>query len=508
MPFSRRSISCRRLPTSAVSKFPHDRVIDGVDQTDLLLGKSESRQPRHYFYHSGSHGVRQGKWKLLHANRWSEIGNASGALTPRISVPTKSNSTTSMKTSPKRPTWREQHPEIVAQLSRIGFAARKAHGTAGWHAIQEERQALTQDKAKSTRRAHRIDDVTPPLADKLLPAPANRFVHYGSRAARLRLRHDPVLARRRLSSVLSQRGLDDEGKKTGIKWSHAKNGGLSFIGRRCPTRFLPGELDPNCWTGSLIEKDGTFYLFYTGKSLPDQPDPKGDQKIMLATSTDLVHFEKQPDFTFYADGEIYWNKHDQWSARPEACRSTTNATSRFATPKCSGIRNTMNTGCSCTPARRRSQRHCFGVYRSDDLLAWTPAEPLEITVPVHQSNIDCPDLFQLGGKWVLTFSGGPRYAIADKSEGPYGNHRPADHNLFVPKTTRDDQGRVLVAGTVRPDKGVIGGRGSMVREYYLANDGRLLQRPLPEVVAAFSESVGTLDASGQERGHRPGETYR
>jgi arylsulfatase A-like enzyme len=33
----------------------------------------------------------------------------------------------------------------------------------------------------------------------------------------------------------------------------------------------------------------------------------------------------------------------------------------------------------------------------------------------------------------------------------------------------------------------------MVREYYLSEDGRLLQLPLAEVSAAFSESVGTLD---------------
>ncbi len=51
---------------------PDDRVIDGVNQTDLLLGESEVGNRKHYFYHSGSHGVREGKWKLLKANRWSE----------------------------------------------------------------------------------------------------------------------------------------------------------------------------------------------------------------------------------------------------------------------------------------------------------------------------------------------------------------------------------------------------------------------------------------------------
>ncbi|MEM9110295.1 MAG: sulfatase-like hydrolase/transferase [Planctomycetota bacterium] len=41
---------------------PTDRVIDGIDQTDLLLGQSE--EGRDYFYFDNA-GVRQGKWKYL-----------------------------------------------------------------------------------------------------------------------------------------------------------------------------------------------------------------------------------------------------------------------------------------------------------------------------------------------------------------------------------------------------------------------------------------------------------
>lgn len=51
-------------------EIPDDRIIDGVDQTDLLLGKSENGNRETYFYHSGNHGVRKGDWKLLYANRW------------------------------------------------------------------------------------------------------------------------------------------------------------------------------------------------------------------------------------------------------------------------------------------------------------------------------------------------------------------------------------------------------------------------------------------------------
>jgi len=50
---------------------PTDRFIDGVDQTDLLLGKSKegARKDFYYFCMNELQGVRKGKWKLLMAER-------------------------------------------------------------------------------------------------------------------------------------------------------------------------------------------------------------------------------------------------------------------------------------------------------------------------------------------------------------------------------------------------------------------------------------------------------
>lgn len=41
---------------------PDDRRIDGIDQTELILGKRESGRDHFYFHQAG---VRQGKWKYL-----------------------------------------------------------------------------------------------------------------------------------------------------------------------------------------------------------------------------------------------------------------------------------------------------------------------------------------------------------------------------------------------------------------------------------------------------------
>ena len=50
---------------------PADRVIDGVDQTDLLLGRSRTgaRDHFHYFSQNELHAVRVGPWKLLLPDR-------------------------------------------------------------------------------------------------------------------------------------------------------------------------------------------------------------------------------------------------------------------------------------------------------------------------------------------------------------------------------------------------------------------------------------------------------
>jgi len=52
-------------------EIPSDRIIDGVDQTELLLGQSEkgTREDFFYFCQNEMHGVRTGKWKLILPDR-------------------------------------------------------------------------------------------------------------------------------------------------------------------------------------------------------------------------------------------------------------------------------------------------------------------------------------------------------------------------------------------------------------------------------------------------------
>jgi len=59
------------LASLAGYEAPKGRVVDGVDQTALLLGESEKGARDHLYYlcRNELHGVRKGKWKLLLPNR-------------------------------------------------------------------------------------------------------------------------------------------------------------------------------------------------------------------------------------------------------------------------------------------------------------------------------------------------------------------------------------------------------------------------------------------------------
>jgi arylsulfatase A-like enzyme len=67
------------LPTIAKlagQPLPKDRIIDGQDVSDILLGKDKAKSPHDYHYYERD-GVRQGKWKLVRyrvkADRFVEL---------------------------------------------------------------------------------------------------------------------------------------------------------------------------------------------------------------------------------------------------------------------------------------------------------------------------------------------------------------------------------------------------------------------------------------------------
>jgi sucrose-6-phosphate hydrolase SacC (GH32 family) len=238
-----------------------------------------------------------------------------------------------------------------------------------------------------------------------------------------------------------------------------------------------------CWTGSIVESNGIFYLFYTGKN---SRDPKGDQKVMMATSKDLIHWIKEPQHTFYADGNIYWNKtmngaiDDRLIYHHQAFRDPEVSWNKEKKEWWMILHATLADGSS--PA--------MGLYVSKDLINWRPSKPL--LVYPHTLSGDCPFLFSSKKKWFLNFAD-HHYKSADSLEGLYDAEVGTFDcgNLFVPKVMWDGNRFVLIGwisdyeGNVDSGKTTWGGTLCMPREIYTDAAGNEFQRPLKEIISSF-----------------------
>lgn len=101
-------------------KVPDDRIIDGVDQTALLLGKNETGARDHIYYLSQNelHGVRKGKWKLLLPDRKGYRGyvkDRGSSGTELYDLESDIGETRNVA---------EQNPEVVAELLALTEAFR------------------------------------------------------------------------------------------------------------------------------------------------------------------------------------------------------------------------------------------------------------------------------------------------------------------------------------------------------------------------------------------------
>ena len=262
-----------------------------------------------------------------------------------------------------------------------------------------------------------------------------------------------------------------------------------------PPALQIDESDPlgpdaeECWTGSIVEKDGTFHLFYTGKNMRD---PRGDQKVMVATSRDLIQWTKQPNRTFYADGKIYWSKPINGPIDPVPYHHQA-----FRDPAVFWNEEAKEWWMLLHAIQADGSAPAMGLYTSKDLQDWNAREPL-MTYAMALSG-DCPDIFELNGSWYI-LNGNYEFTWAPELAGPWDQgFAPYDcGDLRVAKTMFDGKRRILVGwvGDYAGDRDAgtpqWGGHLSMPREIHAPAPGKLGQRPVAEVVAAFSRPVATL----------------
>jgi sucrose-6-phosphate hydrolase SacC (GH32 family) len=276
------------------------------------------------------------------------------------------------------------------------------------------------------------------------------------------------------------------------KWAHIVSTDL-IQWKELPPALSPCD-DPNgpdasCWTGSVVEHGGTFYLFYTGQN---PKDPKSDQKVMLATSKDLITWEKQPDRTFYPDGKIYWSKSINGPIPGMGYHHQA-----FRDPDVFWHEGEKKWWMIFHALTAEGHKPCIALYTSHDLLNWTPRPPLA-TYPQSVS-LDCPHVAPVQGRWFI-IAADTSYTSADKPEGPY----PPDMklydsgDLFVPKSLFDGKRRLIwgwirdVEGSCDSGKPQWGGTLSLPREIFPGPTGQLYSRPAAEITAAFTETALNL----------------
>jgi beta-fructofuranosidase len=198
-------------------------------------------------------------------------------------------------------------------------------------------------------------------------------------------------------------------------------------------RGTKDEQDLNMCTGSAIQGEGKYHIWYAG----DNPDwaAKGKPKeaAMHAVSDDLFHWTKIPEDSFasapalydrddWRDQFVFWNEEagEYWML--VAARTKTG------------------------PSRRRG---CTALCVSKDLKKWDVREPLY--APGLYQIHECPDMFKMGDWWYLVFSEytdliRTRYRMSRSSKGPWIT--PDDdcfdgRALYAAKTATDGQHRYL-----------------------------------------------------------------
>ena len=225
-------------------------------------------------------------------------------------------------------------------------------------------------------------------------------------------------------------------------WRHLRSTDL-INWERLPDALSPGgDGEPDrdgVWTGSVVRVGDVYNIFYTGHSL-ERAVP---QSVCRATSRDGTHWVKDPDNPVsvpdlerfegkdWRDPFVFWNEVEERYWMLVSSRSLSH------------------------PAPARG---VVALQTSEDLLCWSPAEVLYETFLTQCP--ECPEIFQLGGNWVMGFSRftdrpGTVYRFAEGPRGPWRHFSaegPDGPNWYAAKSLTDDGGRRIAFGWV-PERG-------------------------------------------------------
>ncbi|MCM3763840.1 GH32 C-terminal domain-containing protein [Neobacillus niacini] len=305
-----------------------------------------------------------------------------------------------------------------------------------------------------------------------------------------------------------------------MHWGHAKT--KDFVN----WEYLPVALANDkaydthgCFSGSAIEKDGKLYLIYTGHIDPnigfDRDEAEISERQCVAYSSDGVHFEKYPLNPAIGEKQL-----------PEGYLICD-----FRDPKVLEVAGTYYCVLSVRNVERRGE---IIMFKSKDLLDWEFHSSIFQTKFEDNTLLECPDLFEMDGKYVLLFSEMPcdpefseqiqnktSYVIGemDFEKGVFKPEKKGllDHGqtFYAPQSTEGQNGeRLLISWmhrwhqTTPPREYGFNGMMSIPRQLTIKN-GDLHQRPFIDrgsnfALSALYENVVVeeqLEIVGKEAGY-------
>jgi beta-fructofuranosidase len=222
---------------------------------------------------------------------------------------------------------------------------------------------------------------------------------------------------------------DPELRHTHVSIGHAVSQDLR-IWQTLPDAIRPGEAgawdDYTTWTGSVIHHEGLWFLFYTGGRRAERGLV---QRIGLATSADLVHWQKHAGGPLLLADPRWYEQLDTGRWPDQAWRDPY----LFCHPQSGEFQALITARVDHGPIDGRG---VIAHATSDDLLHWQVRPPL--TEPGEFGHMEVPQWTAIGGRYYLLFCAqagvqsarrrgrpgvrpvtGTYYLLADEPLGPF-----------------------------------------------------------------------------------------
>ena len=198
-----------------------------------------------------------------------------------------------------------------------------------------------------------------------------------------------------------------------------------------PTVLPPeplGELDDlQSWTGSTIEHNGKYYMFYTMRS---SRDAYKIQRLGMAVSDDLMTWKKYEGNPIINPDPHWYNTEEHPAVHGLVCCRDLMVVRHDKRPGYFGVFATR------TVTEEIQEGAVFAGAYTENFTDWEQTPPVFQSPENKYSIVEMPDLYQMGGQWILTWlednlygnrevlgtfynTCGTVYAVSDRLEGPF-----------------------------------------------------------------------------------------